>query len=56
MKRALQFILAVSVFGVIFSGVLTYGEVFEEKAMSCPAPVLPRIPADVIGADPAHAI
>ena len=41
MKRALQCILAISVFGVIFSGVLTYGEVFGEQAMSCPAPGAP---------------
>lgn len=41
MKRALQIILAVSVFGAIFSGVLTYGELFGDQAMSCPSPGAP---------------
>lgn len=38
MKRALRAILAISVFGALFSGVLTYGELFGQAATSCPAP------------------
>jgi len=41
MKRALQIILAVSAFGAMFSGVLTYGELFGGQAMSCPSPGAP---------------
>lgn len=41
MKRALQLILAVSVFGLLFSGVLTYHEVFGVSPQSCPAPGAP---------------
>jgi hypothetical protein len=41
MKRALQIIVAVSVFGAIFSGVLTYGELFGAQAVSCPSPGAP---------------
>lgn len=36
-KRALQVILAISVFGLMFSGVLSYREVFGAAA-ACPAP------------------
>lgn len=36
-KRALQFILAVSVFGVAFSGYLSYQEVFGLGGATCPA-------------------
>ena len=32
MKRALQIILAISLFGVAFSGYLSYGEVFGARA------------------------
>lgn len=39
--RALQLILGLSVFGVLFSGVLSYRELFGETAMSCPAPGAP---------------
>jgi uncharacterized membrane protein len=39
--RALRAILAISVFGTAFSGVLTYRELFGETAMSCPAPGAP---------------
>ena len=38
MKRALQIILAVSLFGLVFSGVLTYQELFGEAVAACPAP------------------
>ena len=41
MKRALQIILAISVFGLLFSGVLTYHELFGVSAESCPAPGAP---------------
>ena len=40
-KRALQAILALSLFGTIFSGVLTYRELFGPSALSCPAPGAP---------------
>ena len=39
--RALQVILGVSAFGAVFSGVLTYQELFGATAMSCPAPGAP---------------
>jgi uncharacterized membrane protein len=38
MKRALQIILGISLFGVAFSGVLTYQEIFGQTAAVCPAP------------------
>jgi uncharacterized membrane protein len=41
MKRALQVILGVSVFGLAFSGVLSYQEIFARTAVSCPAPGAP---------------
>lgn len=41
MKRALQVILGVSLFGAAFSGVLTYRELFGATAVSCPAPGAP---------------
>lgn len=41
MKRALQVILAISTFGLLFSGVLTYRELFGIAATSCPAPGAP---------------
>jgi uncharacterized membrane protein len=41
MKRALQVIFAISVFGLLFSGVLTYHELFGVAATSCPAPGAP---------------
>lgn len=41
MKRALQVILGVSLFGLAFSGVLSYEEVFARTAVSCPAPGAP---------------
>jgi uncharacterized membrane protein len=40
-RRALQSILALSAFGSIFSGVLTYNEIFGASALSCPAPGAP---------------
>ena len=40
-QRALQFVLALSLFGTMFSGVLTYGELFGSSALSCPAPGAP---------------
>ncbi len=41
MKRALQVILGVSLFGAAFSGVLSYRELFGATAVSCPAPGAP---------------
>ena len=41
MKRALQIILGVSLFGAAFSGVLSYQEIFARTAISCPAPGAP---------------
>jgi len=41
MKRALQVILGISGFGLIFSGVLTYHELFGQTALTCPAPGAP---------------
>ncbi|HUJ29207.1 MAG TPA: hypothetical protein VLW85_24475 [Myxococcales bacterium] len=41
MKRALQIIVAISVFGAAFSGVLTYRELFGTTAISCPSPGAP---------------
>lgn len=37
-KRALQIILGISVFGVLFSGTLTYREFFGQSAATCPSP------------------
>ena len=39
--RALQLILSLSVFGLLFSGVLSYRELFGQSAISCPAPGAP---------------
>ena len=39
--RALQLILGLSLFGTVFSGTLTYQELFGKTAMSCPAPGAP---------------
>jgi hypothetical protein len=41
MNRALQIILAIGVFGLLFSGVLTYRELFAVAAETCPAPGAP---------------
>lgn len=41
MMRALQAVLAISLFGAIFSGVLTYHELFGATAAACPAPGAP---------------
>ena len=53
MKRALHIIVAISAFGLLFSGVLTYHELFGVAATSCPAPGAPgtvlRYPACVYG-------
>lgn len=38
MKRALQIILGIGIFGAVFSGVLTYAELFGQSAASCPTP------------------
>lgn len=38
MKRALRVILGISLFGAMFSGALTYAELFGQVAASCPAP------------------
>lgn len=39
--RALQTIFGLSLFGTLFSGVLTYRELFGASALSCPAPGAP---------------
>jgi uncharacterized membrane protein len=41
MKRALQIILGISLFGVVFSGVLSYREVFGHATAVCPSPGAP---------------
>lgn len=38
MKTALWIILAVSLLGVAFSGVLSYQELFGDSAATCPSP------------------
>ena len=38
MRRALQIILAIGVFGAGFSGVLSYRELFGRTAAVCPSP------------------
>lgn len=40
-RKSLQLILAVSLFGVAFSGVLSYRELFGAGAAKCPAPGAP---------------
>jgi hypothetical protein len=40
-RLALQCIVALSLFGTMFSGGLTYVELFGESAPSCPAPGAP---------------
>lgn len=40
-KLALQIILGVAVLGVLFSGTLTYQEIFGQGAASCPSPGAP---------------
>lgn len=39
--RALKVILGLSLFGTVFSGVLTWKELFGASAISCPAPGAP---------------
>jgi hypothetical protein len=41
MRRALYIILAISLFGVAFSGTLTYRELFGHTAAACPSPGAP---------------
>jgi len=41
MRRALHVNLGLASFGTIFSGVLSYQEVFGTTAMACPAPGAP---------------
>lgn len=41
MRRALYIILGISLFGVAFSGTLTYREVFARTAAVCPSPGRP---------------
>jgi hypothetical protein len=41
MRRALYIILAISLFGVAFSGTLTYRELFAQTAAACPSPGAP---------------
>ena len=40
-RLALKIILGVALFGVAFSGTLTYKELFGKTALSCPAPGAP---------------
>lgn len=40
-RLALQSIFGLSLFGTLFSGVLTYNELFGASALSCPAPGAP---------------
>jgi hypothetical protein len=40
-RLALQCVLAISLFGTLFSGGLTYVELFGSSALSCPAPGAP---------------
>jgi uncharacterized membrane protein len=40
-RKSLQLILAVSLFGVAFSGILSYKELFGTGAVTCPAPGAP---------------
>jgi uncharacterized membrane protein len=40
-KRALQGILVIGLFGMTFSGLLTYHEFFGHPAATCPAPGAP---------------
>jgi len=37
-KLALQIIFGVSLFGLLFSGYLSYGELFSKTLTACPAP------------------
>ncbi|MFA5936119.1 MAG: hypothetical protein WC787_04700 [Patescibacteria group bacterium] len=39
--RALQLLLGLGLFGVAFSGVLSYQELFGTTALSCPSPGAP---------------
>ena len=41
MKRALKWIFAISIVGVMFSGTLTYRELFAKSAAACPSPGAP---------------
>ena len=41
MRRALYTILGVSLFGLAFSGTLTYRELFAHTAAACPSPGAP---------------
>ena len=41
MKRALEWVFGISLFGALFSGTLTYKEVFGTTALSCPSPGAP---------------
>ena len=41
MRRALYVILGISLFGVAFSGTLSYREVFGHSAAVCPSPGAP---------------
>ncbi|HUX34662.1 MAG TPA: hypothetical protein VMV51_12405 [Gemmatimonadaceae bacterium] len=40
-KRALQIVFALSLLGTVFSGTLSYGELFGSSAISCPSPGAP---------------
>lgn len=40
-KLALQIVFGIGLFGLVFSGVLTYQELFAHSAVACPAPGAP---------------
>ena len=40
-RLALKIIFGISLFGLVFSGVLTYNELFGVTAISCPSPGAP---------------
>lgn len=40
-RRALQWVFGISLFGLAFSGVLSYRELVGTSALSCPAPGAP---------------
>jgi uncharacterized membrane protein len=40
-KLALRIVFLISIIGVLFSGTLTYQEIFGQNAVSCPAPGAP---------------
>jgi len=41
MRHTLQWVFGISLFGTLFSGTLTYKELFGASALSCPSPGAP---------------